>query len=439
MREGLYVSESLLLLALAVRGFVLPNAAPGALPWRASWASLVLLGLVAGFYWITREEGAWLFPSLAIILAWWLWTARLVPRPWTLRATWLALPLVSAALVVGAIDMLNRHWYGVFRNNDFRSTDFLAAYGALARIEHDHWQRYVVFPRDARRRAYRFSPAARELAPGFEGRLGEKWTRVGCTQMRISPCPEILSGWFMWALRDAVALAGHYRSANEARAFYERLASEIDAGCDRFPQECGRSRRTLVPPWRREYMAETALASWEIFRTLITMSGAPVRIAPSVGDPRQLDQFARITNEARAPLAQRRVEAGSDSTLQLWLAQRIAPLEQAIAIAGIPAALLGLCVWCISAIRRKHPDGALVLVLALAAATTTRVVLLGFLDATSLPANNMLYLTPVAPIALALVPTVLFGIASLWHNTRRALPAPQSTATAAQVSPFSRE
>jgi len=45
-------------------------------------------------------------------------------------------------------------------------------------------------------------------------------------------------------------------------------------------------------------------------------------------------------------------------------------------------------------------------VAALMAAIVTRVGLLGFLDATSIPSNNMLYLSPVVPMALSLVPCV---------------------------------
>ena len=33
-----------------------------------------------------------------------------------------------------------------------------------------------------------------------------------------------------------------------------------------------------------------------------------------------------------------------------------------------------------------------------------RVLLLGFLEATSIPSNNMLYLSPALPLALALIP-----------------------------------
>ena len=80
-----------------------------------------------------------------------------------------------ATVVVGSVNTINYTVYGVFRNNDFRSSDFLAGYGALTRIRHDHWQRYVPFPKDARERAYAMSAAARELKPYFEG--DGVWTR----------------------------------------------------------------------------------------------------------------------------------------------------------------------------------------------------------------------------------------------------------------------
>ena len=69
------------------------------------------------------------------------------------------------------------------------------------------------------------------------------------------------------------------------------------------------------------------------------------------------------------------------------------------------------------AVRRRKLDAGLVIVSALIAAVGSRVILLGFLDATSIPSNNMLYLVPVVPMALALIPAVLFGIlASPWKN-----------------------
>ncbi|EKD97951.1 MAG: hypothetical protein ACD_23C00660G0001, partial [uncultured bacterium] len=165
VREGIYVSLSLFLLGLAVRCFVVQKAVTIAEEVREKWPLLVLLGLVTGTYWLTREEGVWLLPSVTIIYMYWIWSRRLTLHPWKMAVFFLSLPLILALLVIGTVNSVNYFKYGVFRNNDFRSSDFQAGYGALSRIKHDQWQRYVVFPKDARERAYRFSPAARELQP----------------------------------------------------------------------------------------------------------------------------------------------------------------------------------------------------------------------------------------------------------------------------------
>ncbi len=418
VREGLYVSLSLFFLVLVARCFVVKNAGLVADETREKWPFLVLLGLVAGVYWLTREEGIWLLPSVAILCAYWIWSRRLMLRPWKRTVFFLALPLIPALLLIGTVNSINYFTYGVFRNNDFRSSDFQAGYGALSRIKHDQWQHYVVFPKDARERAYQFSSAARELQPAFEGAVGETWRNAGCSQTGIKPCPEILSGWFMWALRDATAAAGHYRSAEEARLFYLRLASEIDTACDQHPGECLPYRQTMIPPWRDHYFIDTLRASLDVFKTLITIDGASVAVGTSVGSSKQLAVFALATNGPLAPLEQTvggTYQTGSDlvsprDTFRLEMARRLAKAESMISEFGVPASIVVWLVWLVLALRRRELDAKLVIASALVAAIVTRVILLGFLEATSIPSNNMLYLVPVLPMALALIPTVLFGI-----------------------------
>jgi hypothetical protein len=175
----------------------------------------------------------------------------------------LAPPLAAFMLVVLAVNTANLAEYGVFRNNDFRSGPFPEAYGALARIRHDEWKRYVVFPRDARQRAYAASPAARELMPYFEGESMKRWIASsrsypapwGCRDDPAACNDEVLAGWFIWALRDAAAAAGHYRSALAADTFYASLADEINTACDRGVIPCHTPRTSLpaatyCKPWR---------------------------------------------------------------------------------------------------------------------------------------------------------------------------------------------
>ena len=418
VREGFYVGLGVFLFALAVQCFVVAKSESVAQELRQKRVRLVLLGFVAGVYWLTREEGIWLLPSLAVLVLYWLWTRRANLSPWRATALFAALPLIPALLTVGAVNSANYLKYGVFRNNDFRAADFQAAYGALSRIKQDAWRRYVVFPKDARTRAYGFSPAAQELQPYFEGSTGEFWRYAGCTQTGTAQCPEILSGWFMWALRDAVEKAGYYRSAPAAQSFYLRLAAEINAACDQQPGQCLPQRQSMVPPWRDHYLTDTARASWQVFGTLATLGGAPVGIGTSRGQPMELALFGRVTNSTLAPVEPTPGQTAEPDfgltsprdAVRVKLAEGLAQATSKITTFGLPAALVGWLAWLVMAVRRRRVSAGLAVASALVAAVGARVLLLGFLEATSIPSNNMLYLLPVVPMALALLPMVLFGI-----------------------------
>lgn len=337
VREALYTSLSLLLVALAIRAFLLPRGASTREELRAKRGLLVALGLVGAIYWLTREEGAWLVPSLAIACMAWVGAAFARERRRALgpAVAFLGLPLATFLIAVAAVDAANYAAYGVFRNNDFRDRDFPAAYGALSRISHERWQRYVPFPKDAREKAYAASAAARELQPYFEGAGGEFWRSIGCSQTRTDPCPEILSGWFMWALRDAAAQAGHYANAREARAFYRRLAREVNAACDRGTIPCGPPRASLVPPWHERYFGDTLAAGGAVLATLLSMDPPQVGIDPSIGTPQQLEPFRLMTNAALA-------KAGDEASAgwRLEVARGIAVAQGAITPLLFGAALV---------------------------------------------------------------------------------------------------
>lgn len=419
MREGIYISQTLLLLTLGLRCWVIPAAK--ALPaeqLRQRWRPLVAMGLTGGWFWLTREEGVWLLPALALLLAYWLWMQRHTLRQWRPALAFAALPVVVATVVVGAVNTTNYAVYGVFRNNDFRSSDFLAGYGALTRIRHDHWRRYVPFPKDARERTYAMSAAARELQPYFEGANGEGWRRAGCEQTQTVQCPEILSGWFMWALRGAVAKAGHYKDAQTAQAFYRRLAAEIDNGCRQRPGDCLPSRATMVPPWHEGYAMDAIKASGQVFWTLATLDHATLKPYHSLGQPLHLKLFEVVTNGPLAPVADPpplEVDLTSPrDKVRLQLAQWIATAMSAASAVALPAAFALWFLWSIFLlVRRRMPDTTWVLASSLAAALVSRIALLGFLEATSIPSNYILYLYPAVPLSLALPVVVVWSIARL--------------------------
>lgn len=421
VREGLYTSEVLLMFALTVRCYVYRYGNAVTEELSKNKYRLLALGLVVGVFWLTREEGVWIVPALFI-----MWAYGLLIRRGQFKSNggtmvlYLITPFILASLPVFAVNSLNYLSYGVYRNNDFRSSEFVQAYGALSRIRHTNWQRYVVFPRDARDQAYSISPAARELRPYLEGGLGNTWRSIGCQQTRTAPCPEILSGWFMWALRDAVQAAGYYETATKATEYYRRLASEINQACSTAVIDCLEERNTLVPPWRPQFFGDTLLASWRIAGTLAKLHGLPIAKEGSIGSAEQMLLFERITAE--------RIDIGKvcpvsgcpggpvvsepDSRLPYRLARALAEVERAIMRFGLPFSLLVLLIWVTKAAGRRQMDGTLVVALALAAAISSRVVLLGFLEATSIPSDNMLYLSPLVPLALTMIVVVTWGVVS---------------------------
>jgi hypothetical protein len=309
VREGLYISLSLAVITLCVL-VAFPNFEKVRL--RRTLLYGVSLGLVTSAFWLTREEGEWLLPAIAGVMLMGLVRIFLEARTVTgsKRVTRLALFGFPVAAAIGcfltvlvAVASINAAQYGLFVVNEFKSASFQRGYGALARIEQDRWQRYVVFSKDARTRAYGVSPAARELAPFLDGPLGEGWRRIGCTQVWApdETCSEILSGWFMWALRDAVAQAGYYSSPRQAASFYERLAAEINTACDEGRIKCMAPRATLAPPFRWHYLADSLGPAWQLFQFVLGMGPWNVGSAPSEGSLPGIQAMADMVGPAVPP------------------------------------------------------------------------------------------------------------------------------------------
>lgn len=308
IREGVYVPLSLALLMLAAAALLLRG--PQATSPRRYLAILIVLGIIGADFWLTREEGIWIAPALLLILLYaavreWLdWRRHPSQTPLLRRvlsfAGAIAVPAAVFVMVTGAVAGINYWRYGLFTTGEFHLASFKRAYGALSRIEHDEWRRYVVFPKDARARAYAVSPAARELEPFFERQGGEGWRKMGCESMKLTRCPEIPAAWFVWAFREAVAAAGHYRSGDEVLAYYERLAAEIDAACDDGRIPCLPARATFAPPFRWHYVPDALVPAWRLVGMLTHPDG--VAVATSVGAAPELAFFEEMIGPlARAP------------------------------------------------------------------------------------------------------------------------------------------
>ncbi len=414
IREGLYLGLSLAVVWLTLEATFPPLTARW--PIRRGIAIGALAGAVGGAFWLTREEGLWLAPAVLIIAGMAvIETIRRgreagiaktgVARRLALRAVpWLCALLVLAGLN-GVVAALNWRHYGAFETTEVKSRNFRLGYNALARIKPEAWQRYVVFPKDVRAKAYAVSSAARELQPALDGPIGEQWRAIGCGQQNVKVCPEILAGWFQWALRDAVAAAGHYDTAADSSAFYKRLARQIDQACRQGALQCFPARASLAPPFRWQYVGDALRDAPRITLILFSLGTDDIGPYASFSRPDLMASFSAMVG----PIAPMNPGIGADPAVQRRqaiiraIARRIARLYRVAMLIGSVTACLGLA---IGLFWRRHlglPPAVIALALASVTAVVSRIALLSYLDVTAIPSANALYASPAAPFAILFV------------------------------------
>lgn len=264
---------------------------------RLPWA--LAAGLAFGLFWITREEGIWILGMTGLLAA-----AAFAPivtaRDHARRA---GIGLLLAAVFAAAtpwlaVATLNHRHYGWFGPTEFHARDFRDAYGALVRIQAGPALPYVAVTREAREAAYAISPAFAELRPHLEGEIGDRWSNK---EDFLPAERQIGSGWFMWAIRDAVAAAGHTGSAAEALAFYRRIADEVNRACDEGRLPAGARRSGFFPPWHPTY-TEAVLTHGPVYlRGVFDFREFETNPPFSIGTDDEVRIFRDLTHDRISP------------------------------------------------------------------------------------------------------------------------------------------
>ena len=271
-RENLYVALTVLVVGLAI---VCYNRRDARSAFRVLLAGAT--GLTLAALWLTREEGPWILPPLLLMAV--IHLAAYRSRGYRLLLREVALLGViggTAAIGVGTVGLVNAWQYGVGDAVEVKQTEFVAAYAALARIQPADPRPHISIPRSNLEKAYAVSPAAAELRSYLEGPGSTSIVQAACVDdgALIAPCDgEFRNAWFLWALRLATAAAGHYSSAREARAFYARLAREVDAACSDGRLACRPSSNSLLPPLRWHDLAVASEAAYSMTRLVVTLHG----------------------------------------------------------------------------------------------------------------------------------------------------------------------
>lgn len=427
LRQHIYSPEVLLVFAGLIalhyrRDLPLRRLAP--------WA--MLLGLVGGAFYLTREEAVWLGPSVALLggtALWLAWRASRAALVSLMQA--FALAAVCAALPVFIVAALNHHYYGWFGTVEFRSPEMQRAYGALVRVQAGPAVPFVPLTREAREAIYRVSPAFAELRPHLDGDIGRGWADAssGVTG-RPAADREIGGGWLVWALRDSVAAAGHARNAGDAIAFYGRLAREVNAACDDGRLPAGPPRSGFLPPWREGQLGAIIGTFFEFMDFTTSFSRFGAIAPPSEGDEESLQRFRDLTHE--------RLSDGRSSDLDYNRARILHHIGKTL---RLPLLLLLIGAQLVAAARLLQllVQRAWTFPLTIAAAAWggafIYLLLTAVLQVTSYPILAISSLAPVYPLLLVFIAATAWDAGAAWLPSRAPGAAPESPARPAAAPP----
>ncbi len=409
MREGIYPS----LFMLVCAGFIgIYSEACESKTRMTAWSALAGFSLL--WFWITREEGIWIFPLVLLLI---LATSRSIHsrslNDKFSRYFIVFAPVLIAILGISTLALINFIYYGKFINIEIKDNPLLSAYGALTRVSHEQYIRYLDVPKEVRYKIYAVSPAFAELKPYLdEGRspLIESWKKLTCG-MYPKTCGDIGGNWMMWAFRDAVFLAGYHTSASQAAKFYEKVAAEVNTACDNGFLSCGSARSSLATPLRREL--------WVPFRDAIRSGAERILSLPvppyafenpaSHGtNPKDLmtEKFLAITHGNLAPEGGYHKSMGHD------------PMQSIIKIYRylLGALYYVVPIYYLLILTKKSSKQNIIslLITGTLLSVMLRLGLLAFLDVTSFPTlfNWTSYLVPFYPPLLLLLFLFLFEIYS---------------------------
>ena len=414
LREGIYPAMAILsLFSIASLYFSFLEKEKLSIRW------IILSGLVLSGFWLTKEDGIWLFPAIIFLAGFFIFKLIKGKRLTKNAILTLIVPFIILLSTVNLICIINQWNYGIYEVVEFNNTEFKDAYGSLTRIKPDTQKLYIPVNKTTREKLYAVVPAFNELKEGEP--IFNVWSTYNpyCEKLPHA-CNEIAGGWFMWSLRDVVAYKGYYENSQKAKEYYKRLSTEINEACDSEKLDCYPMRSSFLPRLYKEDYYRTLESFRKGWFDLLTLKGFSTKGGSSIGTPEQLVQVRIFTGNKIKE--EKPKEENSIGNLKLKL---LGSTSYIYSIAALPLFVVSLFFILFTIVKllfkREMPSLVVVLLLSLLLAVNSRMLVLALVDSTSFPAINILYMSPIYPLVYIIISLSCYEILALFKDTKKAV------------------
>lgn len=213
-------------LTLLVIGFCVLFIRRGFLKQQIEWKIWFLFGLTFFAFWITREEGIWLIPTVVISLS--TFFLRTMKNPMKTFSGFLV-GVLAFGIPFSAISAMNYLAYKVPVGQEFTQGAFSAAVTKISSVHEGPEISFVPASKEVRIAISKYIPEFAKMN-SYMLSTGKTWEEPGCALMPTT-CGEIAGGWLPFALRDAAASMGVYSNGAKAQTFWSSISKEIDKLC----------------------------------------------------------------------------------------------------------------------------------------------------------------------------------------------------------------
>lgn len=176
-------------------------------------------GLSFSFFWYIREDSIWLMPfvlgALVCTFVGSIYKKHFAKKKILQKIGICSVPIICLICTTVLISTINLACYGIYTVNDRTNTHFSELMSTLLKLECEYEDETVWIPRTLVEEVLEVSPTLQSIEPQIDQIYESGWSVNG----------EIQGDIFFWAIRDAVAWAGYYTSAETANEFY-RMANE---------------------------------------------------------------------------------------------------------------------------------------------------------------------------------------------------------------------
>lgn len=411
IRDFIYTSFAIIAIACVYAIYLRRNNSKKNI---AVWS--VLLGVCVSAMFLTREDAIWIMPiicmAIAILFFIYIFSHKKT-KDWKSRIALLLLPFIILGMSNTAIALINKAYYGVFVTNEYSEENFIAAYSALCRVKGDNWIPDVPITKNSRMKIYSVSPAFKQLEPYMEGEAEAGYNQGD---------GEMHGGWINWALRNAVYRAGFSNSAADASNYYKELAKEVNSACDSGKLSCYPSSKGFgqAPPWRGAYFKPLIVSLKESFVYSVKFKECTPFSGYSEDDPAGDMLFSSLANDRAfndpGQLLSYKQNNNTDYS-QILTAQKFNHKKLTVLLlitkvyqqTFLYVCLLGILLYVLFSIYslifliRKHRFLYFTEWLFSTAAFLScllRLLILAYVNISSFPTLNVLYMAPVYPLMI---------------------------------------